>query len=51
MSKKILAIALATVILAPPLLVEAQQQKVYRAGVLMLGSPDIACDEGSARRL
>jgi len=41
MSKKILAIALATVILAPPLLVEAQQQKVYRAGVLMIGSPDI----------
>ena len=34
MSKKILAVALATVILAPPLLVEAQQQKVYRAGVL-----------------
>jgi len=40
MSKKILAIALATVILASPLLVEAQQQKVYRAGVLMIGSPD-----------
>jgi len=38
MSKKILAIALATVILAPPLLVEAQQQKVYRAGVFMIGS-------------
>ena len=46
MSKKILAIALATVILAPPLLVEAQQQKVYRAGVLMLGSPDIAAMKG-----
>ena len=41
MSKKILTIALATVILAPPLFVEAQQQKVYRAGVLMIGSPDI----------
>ena len=41
MSKKILAIVLATVILAPPLLVEAQQQKVSRAGVLMIGSPDI----------
>jgi len=41
MSKKILAVALATVILAPPLLAEAQQQKVYRAGVLMIGSPDI----------
>ena len=38
MSKKIFAIALATVILAPPLLVEAQQQKVYRAGVLVIGS-------------
>jgi len=46
MSKNILAIALATVILAPPLLVEAQQQKVYRAGVLMLGSPDIPTMKG-----
>ena len=46
MSKKILAIALATVILAPPLLAEAQQQKVYRAGVLMLGSPDIPTMKG-----
>lgn len=41
MSKKILAIALAIVILALPLLVEAQQQKIYRAGVLMIGSSDI----------
>jgi len=46
MSKKILAIALATVILAPPLLAEAQQQKVYRAGVLTIGSPDIASMKG-----
>ena len=46
MSKKILAIALATVILTPPLLVEAQQQKVYRAGVLMIGSPDIPAMKG-----
>ena len=46
MSKKILAVALATVILAPPLLVEAQQQKVYRAGVLMIGSPDIPAMNG-----
>jgi ABC-type uncharacterized transport system substrate-binding protein len=38
MSKRILAVALATVILAAPLLVEAQQQKVYHAGVLMIGS-------------
>ena len=28
-------------ILAAPLLVEAQPQKVYRAGVLMICSPDI----------
>ena len=46
MSKNILAIALATVILAAPLLVEAQQQKVYRAGILMLGSPDIPAMKG-----
>ena len=46
MSKRILVIALATVILAPPLLVEAQQQKVYRAGVLMIGSPDIPAMKG-----
>src|SRR5437867_1571169 len=37
MSKKILAIALAAVILAPPLLLEAQQQKIYRVAVLMIG--------------
>ena len=46
MSKKILAIALANLILAPPLLAEAQQQKVYRAGVLTIGSPDIASMKG-----
>ena len=46
MSKKILAIALATVILAAPLLVEAQPQKVYRAGVLMIGSPNIPAMKG-----
>jgi putative tryptophan/tyrosine transport system substrate-binding protein len=46
MSKKILAIGLATVILTPPLLVEAQQQKVYRAGVLMIGSSDIPVMKG-----
>ena len=46
MSKKIFAIALATVILAPPLLAEAQQQKVYRAGVLTIGSPDNASMKG-----
>ena len=46
MSKTILAIVLATVILAPPLLAEAQPQKVYRAGVLMLGSPDIPAMKG-----
>jgi hypothetical protein len=46
MRKKILAIALGTVILAPPLLVEAQQQKLYRAGVLMLGRSDIAAMKG-----
>jgi putative tryptophan/tyrosine transport system substrate-binding protein len=40
MSKTIVAIVLATVILAPPILVDAQQQKVYRAGVLRIGSPD-----------
>jgi putative ABC transport system substrate-binding protein len=40
MSKKIFAIALATVIFALPLLAEAQQQKVYRAGILMIGSSD-----------
>ena len=38
MRKTILAIVLATVILATPVLVEAQQQKVSRAGVLMIGS-------------
>jgi len=46
MSKQILTIALATVILAPPLLAEAQQQKVYSAGVIMLGSPDIPTMKG-----
>ena len=46
MSKTIFAIVLATVILAPPLLVEAQQQKVYRAGVLMIGSPDTTAMKG-----
>jgi ABC-type uncharacterized transport system substrate-binding protein len=46
MIKKMLAIALATVILAPPLVVEAQQQKVYRVGVLMIGSPDISAMKG-----
>jgi putative ABC transport system substrate-binding protein len=46
MSKKILAIALGTVILVPPVVVEAQQQKVYRAGILMIGSPDIPAIKG-----
>ena len=46
MSKKTLAVALATVILAPPLLVEAQPQKVYRAGVLMIGSLNIPAMKG-----
>jgi putative ABC transport system substrate-binding protein len=41
MSKKTLAVALATVIFVLPLFVEAQPQKVYRAGVLTIGSPDI----------
>ena len=46
MSKTILAIVLATVILALPVLVEAQQQKVYRVGVLTIGSPDIPAMKG-----
>ena len=50
MSRRILAIALATVILAPPLRVEAQPQKVYRAGASHDRKSRYSSDKGSARR-
>ena len=46
MNKKIMVIAVAAVLLASVHIAEAQQSKVYRVGVLLLGSPDIADMKG-----